>query len=187
MVKKFVNVHKKPSANIDSDSEAEEEIEYQDSSDEDVDPLSANPSPQKKEVVEVEPEPEIKATEISENETKDTVPDFEPRERAMAETHMIEEPEIVEEDNVGGFKNIPEEKAAMKPKQGPKKPKNKKPKEVVNQKTLDSLTEAVNTLLEQYQMKKSQVNDFEGKAKTREIRMPTELTNARNLSCKVTE
>jgi hypothetical protein len=57
----------------------------------------------------------------------------------------------------------------------------------MTQKNINSLTDAVNKILEDYQRKKSQVNDFSGRAKTREIRMPTELTNARNLSCRIAE
>jgi hypothetical protein len=80
----------------------------------------------------------------------------------------------------------------MKPaktKSSKKDGKSKKSKKSgkMTQKTLDSLHEAINGLLEDYQKKKSQVNDFEGKARTREIRMPTELTNARNLTCRITE
>jgi len=64
----------------------------------------------------------------------------------------------------------------VKPFIGPAKPDKQT---IVNQE--------IEGLLEICREKKKQVNDFSLKIKTKEIRMPTELTNARNISVKISE
>jgi hypothetical protein len=75
-----------------------------------------------------------------------------------------------------GFKNIAEPELAAKSFIGPAKPDKQS---VGNQDIAD--------LLEQYKEKKKQINNYSAKIKTKEIRMPTELTNARNISVKISE
>lgn len=49
------------------------------------------------------------------------------------------------------------------------------------------VNQEIEGLIEMCREKKKQVNDFSLKIKTKEIRMPTELTNARNISVKISE
>lgn len=193
MVVKYINATGAPTANIDSESETEESIEYKDSSDEDFDPLSEEPTPIKQAKIEVESEGVIESECIEEeldvhNEEKQEeseIHNVEKVDESDSPIHMTEEPDI--EGDIGGFKNIPEEKPASKPKQGPEKPQASQQDSTKSKKTKNFLTDAVKKLLEEYQENKSQVNNFTGRAKTQEIRMPTELTNARNLTCKISE
>lgn len=194
MVQKYVRETAMPTADIDSDEEGEEEVNYVDSSDEEVDPLADDPIPEPVEKIQMpeipqEQEPEPVEVEVEENvvEEKEEVL---VRERSNAETHMIEEPELVHDpssDSIPGFKNIPEEKEVKKPSKESKKSKSKKSKSKKSEKSSSETTDAVQKILEEYQADKIKVNDFTGRAKTREIRMPTELTNARNLNVKVLE
>lgn len=77
---------------------------------------------------------------------------------------------------IGGFKEIIEPEVAAKAFIGPAKPDRQT---LANQEIAD--------LLEQYKEKKRQINNYSAKIKTKEIRMPTELTNARNISVKISE
>jgi hypothetical protein len=103
------------------------------------------------------------------SEKKPSVSDFD--EEEVAKTADLNSSEI------GGFKDVVSTaEKVSKPFIGPPKPEKQ-----------DIIQQEIADLLEICKEKKKQINDYSSKVKTKELRMPTELTNARNISVKISE
>jgi len=128
MVKKYVNITGKPTADIDSeeDSASEGEISYKDSSDEEnEDPLGADPvlehkesdeeiEENKEEIVEAPVEEKMDDIEIQKSNVEKLIDvnEFQIRDRSNADRNM----ENIDENNksIDSFVNIEEKKARKK-------------------------------------------------------------------------
>ena len=182
-------------------------------SEEEEDPFNSKPAPVQKKPVQIDSDSESKSEDQEDTSTKtnmeksnyfEDVSTIPSRGRSNVEMYVADisegEGEEEPEDNTNqdenkdlkaiedsGFVNIPPLGVPSKPQDSAtsKLPIVTGSKDQSQESTKED--DIVNKLLEDYKQKKFEVNDFKGKVKTREIRMPTELTNARNLNCKVSE
>lgn len=107
------------------------------------------------------------------------------------ESKKKEDKSMLEASTIEGFINISDETAQPKAEDNPEKlvvnEATQSKSRANTQSNTDPDADWAAKMMEEYHTKKAQINDFTGKSKTREIRMPTELTNARGLQCKISE